>query len=438
MPAADVDLENDQRLPFPPITRAHILNCSFHSWYPKYRSFTPKCRLIPLPPAFVDYLRADGIILPPDEPSTTPAEPNEDSLFNSSSSSSSSDDDEDDEEEDDADSDPSQAWPETHAAIARTIKELGGAVAPKLNWSAPKDATWISATNSMECTTPNEIYLLLKSSNFITHDLEHAFDGCVAPPISSTTTTPEISYHLVLRKHFSMLPSSEFRLFARSRSLLAICQRDQNHYDFLEPMVPTLRALLHDFYNERLRDSFEDDSAVFDVYVTGLKGVEGDEGSPKVWLVDVNPWAERTDPLLFSWMELLEMEGPGDGEGASGSEGGSKDAGESEDDEAEEETQLEAGVVRLRIKPRSTSADIPTIHAPTFRLIRSTDPEAYAFNSPQYSAHKLPKDVVDAASQGGTGPQRELLEQWQEVLARMRKEDERLDREEEEEGEDGN
>lgn len=50
-------------------------------------------------------------------------------------------------------------------------------VVPKLDWSAPKDATWISATNSMECRTPNDVYLL-KSSNFITHDLEQAFDGC--------------------------------------------------------------------------------------------------------------------------------------------------------------------------------------------------------------------------------------------------------------------
>jgi hypothetical protein len=32
--------------------------------------------------------------------------------------------------------------------------------------------------NSMECATPNDIYLLLKSSDFVTHDLEHAFDGC--------------------------------------------------------------------------------------------------------------------------------------------------------------------------------------------------------------------------------------------------------------------
>ena len=23
-------------LPFPPITKAHIMNCSYHSWHPKY------------------------------------------------------------------------------------------------------------------------------------------------------------------------------------------------------------------------------------------------------------------------------------------------------------------------------------------------------------------------------------------------------------------
>ena len=61
---------------------------------------------------------------------------------------------------------------------------------PKLNWSAPKDATWISLKqNSMECNTPNDIYLLLKSSDFITHDLEHAFDGCAEDPSITKEST---------------------------------------------------------------------------------------------------------------------------------------------------------------------------------------------------------------------------------------------------------
>ena len=44
MPAADRDLVDDagppfstlpSRLPFPPIAKSHILNCSVHRWYPK-------------------------------------------------------------------------------------------------------------------------------------------------------------------------------------------------------------------------------------------------------------------------------------------------------------------------------------------------------------------------------------------------------------------
>ncbi|CAM6031899.1 unnamed protein product, partial [Sphagnum compactum] len=74
-------------------------------------------------------------------------------------------------------SDPSTEWSDVHENIAAAIQALGGKVVPKLNWSAPKDATWINATISMDCQTPNDIYLMLKSSDFITHDLEHPFDA---------------------------------------------------------------------------------------------------------------------------------------------------------------------------------------------------------------------------------------------------------------------
>ncbi|KAI4231460.1 MAG: hypothetical protein LQ352_008402, partial [Teloschistes flavicans] len=78
----------------------------------------------------------------------------------------------------------------------------------------------------MECRTPNDIYLLLKSSDFITHDLEQAFDGCESsassPPSPSnedkeagqeTNDTP-IPYTLILRKTIpSPTTSLEFRCF---------------------------------------------------------------------------------------------------------------------------------------------------------------------------------------------------------------------------------
>lgn len=59
---------------------------------------------------------------------------------------------------------------------------------------------------------------------------------------------------------------------------------------------------------------------------------------------------------------------------------------------------------------------------PEFRLVGRDDPEAYQFNTPRYSAHKLPKDVVDAAGDG-PGGMREMMEQWQKILARQTGED---------------
>ena len=383
-------------LPFPPVTKQHILNCSYHSWHPKYRAITPKARLVPLPAAFLEYLRSDGIVLPPEETDNPTWSDDDSGIF------SGADNNEGGEEED---ADPSIHWRDTHEAIERTIEELGGKVAPKLNWSAPKDATWIAATNSMECSTPNDIYLLLKSSDFVTHDLAHAFDDTAD---QSTSPDPEIAYHLVLRKWINLNPSVEFRCFVRNRQLIALCQRDLNHFEFLFNMQDKLRQTIQDFFDSKLRDTFPDPNFTFDVYIP--------PPHDRVWVVDFNPWAMRTDPLLFSWMELLTMEVPE-----------VKDAKNTEE------------VVRIPLAPangataagsttviylddiesasdsgESDEGDIEEIWRPEFRLIRKDDPEAYGFTTPQYSAHKLPRDVVDAAS-GGEGMMREFAMQWQDA-----------------------
>ena len=36
----------------------------FHNWYPKFRNITFKSEVITLPPAFVEYLNADGVFMP--------------------------------------------------------------------------------------------------------------------------------------------------------------------------------------------------------------------------------------------------------------------------------------------------------------------------------------------------------------------------------------
>ena len=420
MPSADADIEEAHalreeplsRLPFPPITRSHILHCSYHDWHPRYRTITPKARLIPLSKPFVNYLRADGIILPAEDHEVLSSTDTDSGIFSASTSPADSD-------SEDEEPDPSLEWLDIHRKIKETIKELKGSVHPKLNWSAPKDATWIAATNSMECKTANDVYLLLKSSDFITHDLEQAFDGCEDASSADESDRDSIPYHLVLRKTIpSLVTSLELRCFVRRKEVLCICQRDLNHYTFLPGLVPKLRANIHEFFEKNLRHSFPDENFTFDVYIP--------PPHDRVWLMDINPWAERTDPLLFSWLEILQMRGPyGDAtvpdgfiENAEdwlaslqlrGPDGNTKvpdkslESIEEEDEEAEEADEVDdegAGFV------------------PEFRLVNRDDPEAYSFNTPQYSAHKLPKDVVDASGGGGAGLT-DFMGQWRDILKKQ-------------------
>ncbi|KAL9130111.1 MAG: hypothetical protein Q9217_001627 [Psora testacea] len=425
MPVADADLLGDSdssapltELPFPSLTKSHILNCSYHSWYPRYRSLTPKARLIALCASFLSYLRADGIVLPPEN---SRARQPPDPLTPPPSDS-------DSEDWEDEDNDPSEAWSNVHAKVQETIKELGGSVMPKLNWSAPKDATWISATNSMECRSANDIYLLLKSSDFVTHDLEQVWDGVEdeeeeyqsdegnesdgseqeASRRKAEEMLDEVPYHLVLRKTVPAYnPALEFRCFVRSRHLLCISQRDLNYFSFLRVLVPKLRSLIQAFYQKNLQRSFPDQDFTFDVYIP--------PPHDRVWLIDINPWAIRTDPLLFSWLEILSMPAPefAAATALQASINGHALQTEPQDDETDS---VEA----------SDNENEEDIYTPEFRLVNRDDPEAYAFNTPKFSAHKLPKDVVDASNDGEVGL-RQFMGTWRDIVRRQETEEKTKD-----------
>eukprot|EP01137_Pigoraptor_chileana_P019670 Opistho-2@80999 len=129
-------------------TPQHVINCSFSSWYPTFKSATIKSIAIPLSEDFVAYLNADGFFMPE---STIPAPDR----------NGTEEDDRDSEEwlarqEDasDGDADNTPHFPELEERIIAAIEELDGRVFPKLNWSAPKDATWISPTGMLLCTCP--------------------------------------------------------------------------------------------------------------------------------------------------------------------------------------------------------------------------------------------------------------------------------------------
>ncbi|KAK6393197.1 hypothetical protein LTR95_019603, partial [Oleoguttula sp. CCFEE 5521] len=236
-----------------------------------------------------------------------------------------------------------------------------------------------------------------------------------------------IPFHLVLRKSFDLHPSLEFRCFVRNRKLIALCQRDLNHFDFLFDMQDHLRSKIQEFFDVRLRDTFEDANFVFDVYVP--------PPHERVWLIDVNPWAPRTDPLLFSWLELLQLEEPPEREedfewpemtirvpfrpaGEAHESSNATTNGINDEDQRNETKRIED---ILDASSDSDSDVDDELWLPEFRLVRKSDPEAYSFSTPQYSAHKLPKDVVDA-SQSGEGL-REFARDWQQLLDK-RKQDE--------------
>lgn len=389
------DGEERAQLTFPPVTRDHIQNCSYDSWFPKYRSSCLKSRIISLSPSFVSYLLEDGIILADDEVATEPEEE-----WHSSASTTMrppvqdiSDDEDDDEEDDNSRLPPNQRFPETHALIKEKIEELGGAVAPKLNWSSPKDAKWISPhQNTMKCTSPNDIYLLLKSSSFVSHDLLHAFDDCTDLP-----ATRPFAPILVLRPFFTPHVALEFRCFVKHRALIGVTQRDLNHYSFLEGLRPNLWRKIRAFFREKLRFTFPDSCFTFDVYVP--ENSLADDGLGKVRLMDINPWALHTDTLLFSWEELLEMEVQRPLYGSISTEQGAEGSGgETTADEMDDD-----------FSPEYQSGRQPEI-----RIVKKDDPEAYNFSTPQYSAHKLPKEVVDA-SLAGEGGLREFAQQWKGI-----------------------
>ena len=73
-------------------------------------------------------------------------------------------------------------------------------------------------SNPLKCMAPSDVYTLLKSSDFILHDLnhDHVFEGCD----SDDQGRPDYSLELVLRKWYPVDRSREVRCFVRREILL--------------------------------------------------------------------------------------------------------------------------------------------------------------------------------------------------------------------------
>ncbi|KAG6836107.1 hypothetical protein H0H93_011334, partial [Arthromyces matolae] len=236
---------------FPLQTASYILSFQFSSWYPHFANLSIKSTIIrPLSQDFRDYLNSDGVFVPEgsEDKLRTFYLDVENSLLTLSGLSDVEDDSDEEEDEDRV----VFAFPELDAQIRQSIKEWEG-VFPKLNFSSPRDASWIlPASSPLKCTSPAEVYLLLKSSDFITHDLtvENVFDGCEDP-------SPSYELELVLRKWYAMDRSRELRCFVRDNNLIAISQRDHNYYDFLnDPLTKSsIAQTVQTYWEKNIRTS---------------------------------------------------------------------------------------------------------------------------------------------------------------------------------------
>lgn len=272
-----------------PVSADDISSCQYSAWYPLFSEYTysPAKIFKSVPPKFIQYLLDDDIILPHDEKKDSAlfskVTPNIDNDY--------SDWEEDDEGEDDNThrNGPEQMFPSFHEQIKQSIAKLG-AVAPKLNWSSPQDATFMMINKTMKCKSATDLYLLLKSSDYINHDLSHGYDAV------TDGSTNKTDFQLVLRKWAEINPSMEFRCFVRDRKLIAITQRDLNYYKFLPDLKQEITSKISQFLNDVILPKFDAKSFVLDVYIP--------KPISKVYLIDIDPFARQTDSLLYTWNEL--------------------------------------------------------------------------------------------------------------------------------------
>ena len=256
-----------------PRTRLGVLACMFHTWYFHFEQFTPRSEIIPLPHWFTSYLQRDQIFVRDDD--------------------------------------------DAHGAVGRSVRRalarLGGVAFAKLNWSSPKDASFMKhqAGGALRCTSTRDVYLYLKSSAVAMHDIGRMarVDDCVGEARVPLPERTRSGSHgggmvLVLRKWCTLSPAMEFRCFVVRNSLVAMCQRHCAHYyPFLakERRAPGpgvgmgVRYLVTNFWERVVHRRFGARSYSMDVYVDRRR---------RVWILGFGVLGPPMDPLLFTWDEI--------------------------------------------------------------------------------------------------------------------------------------
>jgi len=262
-----------------------VINCMFTHWYPRFKDITIKSVAVSLPESVYEYLLSDGLVLPDSKESECAVD---------ISSAGVGDEETDWEKELQQYSVVPPSFPDFEEEVVRCIGTLGGCVFPKMDWSSPKDAAWISFDRTLRCRNVNDIFLLLKSSDFVTHDLTVPFEHCTDVPDSSDQY---FARHLVLRQWQDISAESEFRCFVQNGAVVAISQRHLGiHFPHLITQKEAICCDILHFYHTFVEGKFDDSDFTFDVWRKSTEDIV---------LLDFNPFGPVTDSLLFSWNELM-------------------------------------------------------------------------------------------------------------------------------------
>lgn len=181
--------------------------------------------------------------------------------------------------------------------IDSAIQRLGGVAVPKLGCVAPSDATWVSFTRSLRCERATDVLTLLGASERVMR----IADG--HPPPS-----------LALRSCIHAMDSiMEYRVFVRTGLVVGLSQRNLQAPSALgqagmDRVVAAVTALFETVVRAALSDyePIECGKYVLDVFV---------DRTWRVWILDVAPWGDPTDALLFTWSELEAAEWIDNGDG---------------------------------------------------------------------------------------------------------------------------
>ena len=158
--------------------------CQFNNWYNLFHKYSFKSKIIELPDEFLEYLEEDGISMPNQifhktdseenvedkSANITHKDPEESKVDNVNPIFNELEEQKEKEILGDKTENIKYHFDGLEEEIIKNIEELGGTVFVKLNWTSPKDSSWL--VHALKAQTVRDVFTLIKSSQFILHDYQ--------------------------------------------------------------------------------------------------------------------------------------------------------------------------------------------------------------------------------------------------------------------------